>query len=220
MSEEVDLDQPLSEEQRDGTGDRKIGPERERDAVIASLEHNQADSNGGADDGREQDDQREHLPSHPCAERREQLEIAVAHSLLAANQLEQPVNDPQREITSDRTDDRGAKRHEQLEHVGNEARPQQRQREPVRKELGIEVDESERDECPQEHACRYALPSRRRSAETPDRRGREETAERFNERVTSRDWLAAGGALAAQQEPRCDRNVLECGDLVSARGAL
>src|SRR5205823_6752251 len=69
-------------------------------------------------------------------------------------------------------------------------------------------------------ACSYALPSRWRSAETPDRRGREETPERFDERVTSGDWLAAGGAFAAQQEPRCDRNVLERGDLVSARGAL
>ena len=112
-----------AEEQRDRAGDGEIRAEGQRNVVVAPLEDDQRDADERADDRRHQDDQREHLPAEPRAERGQQLEVAVPHAFLAADQLEQPVDDPQRQVARDRADDRLAQRHEQAEEVDAPGRP-------------------------------------------------------------------------------------------------
>ncbi|KZS00767.1 Uncharacterized protein APZ42_002798, partial [Daphnia magna] len=57
---------------------------------------------GNADDGADQrgtqHDGQNHLPTQPGTEGGQQLEVAIAHALLAGGQLEQPVDGPEREI--------------------------------------------------------------------------------------------------------------------------
>ena len=62
--------------------------------------------NGSADERRQQDHERQHLPAEPGADRGEQLEVAVAHALLAGGELEAPVHDPQREVAGGGADHR------------------------------------------------------------------------------------------------------------------
>src|SRR5512144_79896 len=62
---EVDADERFAPEQSDRTRDREIGTECERNVVIAALEHDQADADHRADHGRQQHDDRQHLPALP-----------------------------------------------------------------------------------------------------------------------------------------------------------
>ena len=145
------------------------GPKGSGVAPSRPLSEDREDAADRAEHARHEDDLRQHRPAEPGAERGEQLEVAVPHALLAADQLEQPVHGPQHEVAGDRADHRARERHEQPEQVGGEPGPEQRQREVVGQELRVGVDERERDQRPQQHAGGEAL---RRRAEGPDRRER------------------------------------------------
>src|SRR4249920_3852285 len=101
----VGLDERLAEEQRDRAGDRQIWTKRKRNRVVTTLEYDERDADGRAHDRRQEDDDRQDLPAEPGTERGQQLEVAVTHALLAADQLEEPVDRPQRQVTGDRADD-------------------------------------------------------------------------------------------------------------------
>ncbi len=57
------------------------GPNGIGDLASVPSQRDERDADDRAGDGREQDDQQQHLPSEPCAERREQFEVAVSHAL-------------------------------------------------------------------------------------------------------------------------------------------
>ena len=107
-------------------------------------------------------------PADPRAQRRQQLEVAVAHAFLAGDQLERPVHGPQRQVAGDRADDGVAQRHDGAVQVQQQAEPQQRQGEVVRQRLGVVVDQGHRDQEVREHEARQAQPA---AAEMPDEQG-------------------------------------------------
>src|SRR5882724_621420 len=94
----------LAPEERDQGGDGDVGPEVETKAGVplaARREHlNRAECE--ADEGGEQDDERQHLPAEKGANRRVHLEVAVAHAVLARGELVGPEDEPEREVSGDR----------------------------------------------------------------------------------------------------------------------
>ena len=187
--------------------------------VIAAFEHDQPDADERAHDRGEQHDQRQHLPAEPCAQRGEELEVAVAHPFLAADELEEPVHRPQRQVTRDGTDDRVAQAHARNEarEIGEEARPHQRQGDVVGKQLRVEIDERKCDQRPEQQACRDGD---ERGAEAKDRGCRDSPGEQLDQRIPSGDRRLASGAAPAQEKKAHHRNVLERGNSMAAGRAL
>ena len=63
-------------------------------AALGQFQQDHADSDEGANHGRGQDNHEQRLPAKPCAEHREQLEIAMPHAFLTGYQLEQDKHAP------------------------------------------------------------------------------------------------------------------------------
>ena len=93
-----------------------------------------------------------------------------------------------------------------LQQVDDESGPQQRQRDAVGQELGVEIDHRQREQRPQQPAGGDTL---RRRAEVPDGARGEHAAQDLDDRVTARNRRLAAGAAAPQREPRDDRDVLQ-----------
>ena len=155
---------------------------------------------------------RQHLPAQPRAQRREQLEVAVAHAFLAADQLEEPVDAPEREVTRDRADHRLGERHEQAEQVDEQSGPQERQREVVGQELRVDVDERQREERPQEPAGREPLRRRPEAARSRPSRARRRAARRSGSVPRSpRRRPCTCRAARARRRRGCSRPPRSCG---------
>ena len=95
------------------------------------LEHHQADTDNRSDNRGKQDNRGQQLPPQPGAECGKQFEVAVPHALLAGDQLEQPVNRPQGEITCHRTPEGTVEIRKHAEIIQHEAQPHQGQRNAV-----------------------------------------------------------------------------------------
>ena len=110
--------------------------------------------------------------------------------------LNSPVDGPQRQVAGDRADHRRRAAARTVPHrLTSEAGPEQRQRDVVGQELGVEVDERQREQRPQRRRTR-------RSAchvgpEAPDRRRGERARQQLDQRIA--DEI---GALQAEHLPR------------------
>jgi hypothetical protein len=69
---------------------------------------------------------------------------------LPARRRKAPVHEPEDHVAGGRAEHRRAQVHEDAEGVREQPQPQQRQRDVVGQELGVEVDEGERDHRPGE----------------------------------------------------------------------
>ena len=78
--------------------------------------------------------------AQPGAEGGQQLEVAVAHAFLAGEQLEQPVDAPQRQVTGHGADHRALQIRVDVESVQGQTNPEQRQGDVVGQQLGVEID--------------------------------------------------------------------------------
>jgi hypothetical protein len=73
--------------------------------VSRASARDQRHSHDGADHGREQDHERQLLPTEPRTDRGEQLEVAEAHAFLTGDELEQLIDRPEAEIARNGADD-------------------------------------------------------------------------------------------------------------------
>uniref|UniRef100_A0A1I8ALD1 Secreted protein n=1 Tax=Steinernema glaseri TaxID=37863 RepID=A0A1I8ALD1_9BILA len=85
-------------EQRDPARNGQIGPKRNWRACLLVAQAQQHQAQQRAHQRGQQQRQRQDLPAAPGAEHGQQLEIAIAHALLAGDQLEQPVHRPQAQV--------------------------------------------------------------------------------------------------------------------------
>ena len=184
---QVAADDLRSPHQRDPAGGGEIRAERNRDVAVAAAQHDECDPDDGAGERGQQDDERQHLPAHPRAERAEELEVAVAHAFLAGDELERPVDEPEAQVAGGRADDRRSRVHgyrrreaRMPREAEQQAEPEQRERDDVGQDLVIEVDHGERHERPREGQRRDRLPV---PAEVPGDRRREECRDEFDDRV-------------------------------------
>ena len=211
-----------SPEQGDPGGAREEGPERNRHTAADPARRHHRDADDRADRGREQQHEREHLPAEPGADRGEQLEVAVAHALLAGHPLEELEHEPEEEISGDGADHgvterrrrRGVPVH--VPEARDQADPQERDRQDVGQELAIDVDARERDQVGRENESEKR---RQAKAEMPGDRREREGGRELDQRIADRDRRTAGGAAAAQDEPAQDRDVVDAEDLRLAGGA-
>src|SRR5882672_7417158 len=190
----------LAPEERDQGGDGDVGPEVETKAGVplaARGEHLQS-AEGEADERGEQDHERQHLPAEKRADRGVHLEVAVAHAVLAGGKLVGPEDEPQREIPGNRADHGLGQGHERAAQIDDQPHPQERQRQVVRQEPGLLVDEGERDGEPDEER---RAERGHRGAEVPGGISGADTGEELDQRVTRADLGAALRALALQHEP-------------------
>src|SRR5579862_8097066 len=205
-------------EHGDDSGYGEVGTEMETESAVPAAprgDHLRA-AEGQADNGRNEDHERQHLPTEESADRRAHLEVSVAHALPACEQPESPVNGPQRKIAGRGADYSVEQGHEGAGCVQQQTGPQQRQGDVVRKIAGGVVNEGERDRAPDEE---HASKRRGAKAEMPGRPGGAQAAEQLDQRVARADLPAATGALAAQREPARDRHVLDRLDAAAAAGA-
>ncbi|MNP23891.1 hypothetical protein D3C76_1166190 [compost metagenome] len=79
-----------------------------------------------AQQGRQDDRQRQDLPAAPGAKHRQQLEIAMTHAVLAGDQLEHPEHRPQGHVAGNGAPQRLRQWHEQIEAVDDQPQPHQR----------------------------------------------------------------------------------------------
>src|SRR5690554_612915 len=86
--------QRLAGQQRHPARQGQIGAEGHGGAAQAGQGKLDQYADDGADPRRENQHQGEGLPAQPGTQRRHQLEVAVAHALLAGDQLEGPVEAP------------------------------------------------------------------------------------------------------------------------------
>ena len=93
-------------EEHDPAGDGEIGAEGNRRGAVAALRRQPDRSDDRADQRGQQDRRHDALQPDPGAERRQQLEVAVAHAFLAGELLEQPLHRPERQVADHRADDR------------------------------------------------------------------------------------------------------------------
>ena len=63
----------------------------------------------------DQNDRQQHLPAEPGAERREELEVTVAHAFLAGEEPEQMIDAPQAHVTRYRADQTRTQVHREAE---------------------------------------------------------------------------------------------------------
>ncbi|MNP48151.1 hypothetical protein D3C76_1422530 [compost metagenome] len=77
----------------------------------------------GADQRREQQHYGQCLPAQPGTERSQQLEVAMAHPLLAGQQLERPVEAPEHQIARHGTDHRIGQRHKAACQIEQQTAP-------------------------------------------------------------------------------------------------
>src|SRR5688572_8727463 len=75
--------QRFAVEERDQSRDGEVGAERNRHVAAAPREHDEQYADDSAYERRQQDHEWQHLPAEPRANRREQLEVAIAHAFLA-----------------------------------------------------------------------------------------------------------------------------------------
>ena len=110
-----------------------------------------------------------------------QLEIAVTHALFACEQAKQLVDEPQKSVAGERTDDRRIQIRETAVQIEQQAQPQQRQGHIVWQQLVVEVDAREGDQEGREHQSRKAL---NRWSKMPHRDQEGDRCEEFNQRVS------------------------------------
>ena len=80
-----------------------------------------------ADQRGEQDRREDPGQPGPCAQRGQQLEVAVAHAFLAGELLEHPVHRPQADVARHRAQQGGLLADVKILHRGHQAQPQQGQ---------------------------------------------------------------------------------------------
>src|SRR5574341_449784 len=221
MLEEVEVVpvDPLAPEHRDQPRNREVGTERDRLFARMLREQDQRDPHHRANQGRGENRERQHLPAEPGADRGEQLEVPVAHALLAGHELERPEHGPQREVARRGADHRRVQVGENAAGIDQQPRPQQRQRDAVGQVIGVEIDEGERDHRPREEAS-----AKRGGGEpiAPHDVSGERRGERLDDGIAQRNRGAAVGAFPAQEDVARDRDVLDRADHVAAlraRGA-
>ena len=181
-----------------------------------TREHDQRDADGGADHGREQDDDRQQLPAEKGADGGEELEVAESHALLAGEQLEALVHEPQHHVAGGRADDGVGQRNERAAEIEQQAQPEQRQCEVVWQERRVQIDERGSHEDPRENE---RAGKRESEAEVQRHAGGQCPGQRLDDRIACGDRRAASAAAPAQREPAHDRDVLDRADAMSARGA-
>ena len=190
----------------------EIGAERHRCAAVAAAGDDHRDADHRAAAGCQQQHQRQHLPAHPGPERGQQLEIAVAHALLAGEQLEGPVHRPQHQVAGDGAYDRrpGVDRNRQRRtrrpgDARQQAEPHQRQRDCIGQQLVVQVDHRKCDKRPGHEQRRDRSPV---PAVAPHDRCRQQCRAQLDQRVARRNRHAAVCAAAAQCKPAQHRYVL------------
>src|SRR4051812_6402199 len=73
---QIILEQLLAPEQRDHAAQNEVRAERNRHIATVTREYHQRNADDRAHHGRQQDNNRQHFPAEPRADRREQLEVA------------------------------------------------------------------------------------------------------------------------------------------------
>src|SRR6516164_246855 len=92
---EIGADERSSEHQYQPAGAREERAKWYRSGAVVTSHDDHGQTNHGACSRGDQDDWQQHLPAEPRPERREQLEVAVAHSLLSGEKAEQMIDAPQ-----------------------------------------------------------------------------------------------------------------------------
>src|ERR1700733_2885003 len=203
--------QTRSGHQRQPPGKCEERAERDGSRAVLTPHGDEGDSDQGASGSGDQDDRQQHLPAEPRAQRGKQLEVTVPHAFLTRDQPEQMIDAPQARVTGYCTDQTRAHVHRnrhaawvRAEQTQEESAPQQRQREIVRQQLVIDIDEGEGNEEPGEnHRCQR----RRSETELPGHASAEQRGERLYRRIANRDGRAAAYAAPSQNEPGQQRNV-------------
>jgi hypothetical protein len=104
--------------------------------VALGRDHHQSDR--GTHDRGQQQYERQHLPAQPGARGGEELEVAIAHALLAGQQPEELEHEPQERIAAGSPEDRvlraggqGQDAGRVMGQAGQQSDPQQRQGQQV-----------------------------------------------------------------------------------------
>src|SRR5688572_5274252 len=201
--------------ERDHRCDGEVRPERYRHLLLMPREDDERDADYGTDERRKQDDQGQRFPPEPGADRRKQLEVAVAHAILARCQFVKPEDRPQHEITGCRADHRRPEIGKDAKDVENEAGPQQKERNAVRQIKRVEVDEGKCHHRPAEEEraqCRGTEP------EAPGHIAAQESRQCFYEGIARRNARLARRTPATKHEVTYKRNIFACRDRVAAGG--
>src|ERR1700740_1219399 len=85
---EIAGDDRSAEHQHQPAGDREERAERDRCGAALASQGDQAQADDRAGRRGDQDDRQKHLPAEPRAERRKELEVAVAHPVLTSEEAE------------------------------------------------------------------------------------------------------------------------------------
>ena len=116
-----------------------------RHLALVAAEGDQPDADHGADARGQQHDRRQQLPAEQRAQPGQQLEVAFAHALDAAQLLVAEGQQPQRAVAGERAPGRGLERGAGPAQAGAEqAQADQRQRQVVGQVGGVQVDQRHR----------------------------------------------------------------------------
>src|SRR5690606_35247 len=125
---------------------RQIGPKGQGSGIGITTALENDDAQHGTHQRRQQNGQGQHLPAAPGPQYGKQLEVTITHTFLAGDQLEYPIHSPQAQITEHRTPERGMDVREQPGTVDDQPQPQHRQHNGVRQQLGIGINQAQRDQ--------------------------------------------------------------------------
>src|SRR6516162_8030020 len=155
---EIASDDGLPEHQHQPAGAREEWPERYGCRAALTSQHDQRQADDRADSRSDQDDRQKHLPAEPSTQRREELEVAVAHPVLTGEEAEQMIDAPQAHVTRHGPDHARSGVHRYGQTSGlrapqteKQAKPQEWKCQAVGQQLMIDVDESERNQVPGEN---------------------------------------------------------------------
>jgi hypothetical protein len=84
------------------------------------------------------------------------------------------------------------------EQIDGKTGPDEGQRDAVRQQLRVEIDEGQRDQRPDENQCADQL---QRRTERDGTGGAEQSGKQFDQRIAHADRGAAGAAAATEHEP-------------------
>src|SRR5690554_6850222 len=189
---------------------RQIGPKGQGSGIGITTALENDDAQHGTHQRRQQNGQGQHLPATPCPEHGQQLEVAITHAFLAGDQLEYPVHHPQAQITEHSTPERRMDVSEQPGTVDDQPQPQHRQNDGVRQQLGIGINQAQRNQRPGQQQHRTCFPA---EAKLPSHHTAQNRSQQFNQRITDADPLPAVAATAPQQGIADQRQILPGLDL-------
>src|SRR5690606_16783894 len=176
-------------------GYRQIGSKGQGGGIGITTALENDDAQHGTHQRRQKNGQRQHLPATPSPEHGQQLEVAITHAFLAGDQLEYPIHHPQAQITEHRSPERRVDVSEQAGTVDDQPQPQHRQHNGVRQQLGIGINQAQRNQRPGQQQHRTCFPAK---AELPGHQPAQHGSQQLNQRIANTDPLPTVAAAAPQ----------------------